>query len=73
MHKQHQVVSSNNRGEEPRPILFGRLELHVLVNRKLRGRARGIVTGTDLDRVVDAISALDPSAAFALSNRSTLS
>src|ERR1700680_2046251 len=28
------------------PILFGRLELHVLVDRKLRGRARGVVTGT---------------------------
>src|ERR1035438_534348 len=38
-------------GEEPhRPDgLFGCLKLHVLVDRKLRGRARGVVTGTGGD------------------------
>src|ERR1700694_2965602 len=41
------------------PILFGRLELHVLVDRKLRGRARGVVTGTDSDHAKTTGTGLD--------------
>jgi len=35
------------------------LELHVLIDRKLRGRARGVVTGTDSDHTKTTGTGLD--------------